>query len=160
MMDMSKPIELIKEEETGTTPDSMMSILNSLMTMDRELKSLIELVQKVSQSGAIDFLKAMLEKYRDVTSVVFSELSEPENSNFIRNILTLYTLLSRVDPDILRRFMENLAQSIQSSESNRNKPPLGLLGMGREIKDPDVSAGLRVLLSAAKGFTKKDENKR
>lgn len=157
---MAKSIELIKEEGADQKQDNIVGLMGDLMSMDRELKSMMELVKKVSQSGIIEVLKALMETYGDVASVVFNEMAEPENSNFIRNLLTIYTLLSRINPDMLRKFMENLADSIQNADTNRTKPPLGLFSLGRELKDEDVSAGIRVLLSAAKGFTKKDDKPR
>jgi uncharacterized protein YjgD (DUF1641 family) len=157
---MAKSIELIKEEETEQKQDNIVGLMGDLMSMDKELKSMMELVKKISQSGVIEVLKALIEKYGDVTSVVFNELAEPENSNFIRNLLTLYTLLSRINPELLRKFMENLADSIQNADTNKTKPPLGLFSLGRELRDEDISAGIRVLLSAAKGFTKKDDKPR
>ena len=53
--------------------------------------------------------------------------------------------------------MKNLAKALNGADSFRNEKPLGLMTIGREMKNPDVNAGIRVLLSAARGFTAKND---
>ncbi len=154
---MSKQIEKIAVESVSDKQDNMVGLLNDLMGMDRELSAVLSILKKVSESGILEGVAAMLERNGEVMSVLFNELTQKENSNFVRNILTIYTLLSRVEPERLGLFMKNLSRSLNSADSLKNEKPLGLLGIGREIKDPDVSAGIRVLLSAAKGFTAKHD---
>lgn len=154
---MAKQIEKIILEPLGEKQDNMVGLLNDLMSMDKELAAILSILKKVSESGLLEGITAMLERNGEVMSVIFNELSQKENSNFVRNLLTIYTLLSRVDPEKLGRFMKNLSRSINGVDSFSKGKPLGLMAIGREMKNPDVSAGLRVLLSAAKGFTTKDD---
>ena len=156
---MSKAIEKIEVESSQANQDSMVAILNDLMSMDREIGSVLAILRKVTESGILEALAALIERNQEVMSVIFGELSQKENSNFVRNILTVYTLLSRIDPEKLRKFMKNLAESINESDKFRGERPLGLLSIGREIKDPDISTGIRVLLNAARGFSTKDDAK-
>ena len=154
---MAKQIEKISLEPVSDKQDNMVGLLNDLMNMDKELAAILAILKKVSESGLLEAMAAMLERNGEVMSVVFNELSQKENSNFVRNLLTIYNLLSRVDPERLGRFMKNLSRSINAADSFSNEKPLGLMAIGREMKNPDVSAGLRVLLSAARGFTIKDD---
>lgn len=154
---MAKQIEKISLEPVSDKQDNMVGLLNDLMNMDKELAAILSILRKVSESGLLEAMTAMLERNGEVMSVVFNELSQKENSNFVRNLLTIYTLLSRVDPERLGRFMKNLSRSINAADSFSTEKPLGLMAIGREMKNPDVSAGLRVLLSAARGFTIKDD---
>lgn len=154
---MAKQIEKISMESATAGQDNIVGLLNELMAMDKELAAILSILRKVSDSGMLEALAAMLERNGEVMSVVFNELSQKENSNFVRNLLTIYTLLSRVDPDRLRKFMKNLAKALNGADSFRNEKPLGLMTIGREMKNPDVNAGIRVLLSAARGFTAKND---
>ncbi|BAB59386.1 TVG0257960 [Thermoplasma volcanium GSS1] len=102
-------------------------------------------------------IKAIMEHKADVVGVATEEIYKEKNQNFLRNILTIYTLLSSIDSERLRKFMENAAKSIESADKLKAEGSLSLLKIGSQLKDPDVSAGVRVLLSVAKGFTKDEE---
>lgn len=154
MAKMIDGIETVDEEEM----DSTSQIVDLLATHAGDIGSILELIAVARKSGIIDFLEALLERKGDATEVIVEEATKEQNMRFIRNILTIYTLLSRVNPDILRAFMENAAHSIEKSEEFRKEGSLGLLKINSQLKDPDVSAGLRVLISLAKGFTRREKD--
>ena len=57
--------------------------------------------------------------------------------------------------EIIQRIRKHITGNISITAADRLKAdgPLGLLKIGSQLKDPDVSAGVRVLLSVARGFT-------
>ena len=89
---MAKQIEKISLEPVSDKQDNMVGLLNDLMNMDKELAAILAILKKVSESGLLEAMAAMLERNGEVMSVVFNELSQKENSNFVRNLLTIYTL--------------------------------------------------------------------
>ncbi|MGC8515442.1 MAG: DUF1641 domain-containing protein [Thermoplasmata archaeon] len=118
-----------------------------------EIQSLLELISAFKESGILNLMKAVLSQKDDVMEVVTSDLLNPENTRFIQNALSIYTLLSNVDSEIMRRIAQTAADSIMNAGDFKKEPPLGLLRIGSLLKDPDVSAGIRVILSVISSIT-------
>jgi len=112
------------------------------------------LVKAMSDTGLISIITSIAENYQDVLATFTEELSDTRMSNFIRNLSAIYTLLSRIPPDIVRGFVNNSADEIISGAKSGDHKPLGLLAVNSLIKDPDVSSGLKILIGILKGFTK------
>ena len=151
---MSESISRVIEDEksTETSSDAM-----ELM-FGKYGKSMIELMQAVKalgDSGILSIASSLLENYQDALATITEELSDGRMENFIRNVSAVYTLLSRIQPEMVRSFMENAADEM--NRGNREYPgkPLGLLSLNSLIRDPDVSSGMRILVGTMKGFTKK-----
>ncbi len=155
---MAKMIEKIEENGNAETvsPEAVMEEMAGHM---EDISAVLDLVAAANRSGMISFLKSLVENYRGITDVVVEEATSQSNMRFIRNLLSIYTVLSRVDPERLRPFMENAARSVEDADRLKAEGPLGLLKIGSQLKDPDVSAGIRILLSMAKGFTEGRKNK-
>ena len=155
---MAKMIEEIEEDKKSgsVSPDELME---QIMNHASDISAVLDLIAAANRTGVIAFLKALVENHQDVTGVVVEEATSQSNMRFIRNLLSVYTVLSRIDPEKLRPFMENAADSIADADRLKADGPLGLLKIGSQLKDPDVSAGVRVLLSVAKGFTSGRKNK-
>lgn len=151
--------KMIEEIESGNPKDSEISagVLSLLAEHGEDLKAVLDLVSLARRSGLLDFLKALLERKEDATEVLVEEATKDPNMKFLRNLLSVYTLLSRIDPDRIRGFMENAADSVQSAGKFKGEGPMGILKINSQIKDPDVSAGLRVLFSLARGFTAREK---
>ena len=151
---MSESISRITEDEKSTeTLSDAMEFMSG-----KYGKSLIELMQAVkalSDSGILSIASSLLENYNDALSTITEELSDRRMENFIRNITALYTLLSRLSPEMVRSFMENAADEMNRGSGEYPGKPIGLFSLNSLIKDPDVSSGMRILIGTMKGFTKK-----
>jgi len=149
---MAKMIEEIEEDKKSGTasPDAVME---EIMNHASDISAVLDLIAAANRTGVIGFLRALVENHQDVTDVVVEEATSQSNMRFMRNLLSVYTMLSRIDPERLRPFMENAADSIAAADRLKADGPLGLLKIGSQLKDPDISAGVRVLLSVARGFT-------
>jgi len=151
---VSKLIEEYRENEEENA-DPMAEILNSVARNAEALNQIMQLLEAVSKSGLLDLIRALLERYNEALGIITEEASKERNVRAIRNLLSLYTFVSRANPEALTSFMANLADQINRADSLKKERPLGLFSLSGELKDPDVSAGIRILLNAAKGFTKK-----
>ena len=149
---MAKMIEEIEDDKkSGSVPTS--ELMEQIADHASDISAVLDLIEAANRTGVIAFLKALVENHQDVTEVIVEEATSQGNMRFVRNLLSVYTMLSRIDPERLRPFMENAADSIAAADRLKADGPLGLLKIGSQLKDPDVSAGVRVLLSVARGFT-------
>ena len=118
-----------------------------------DIQSLLDLISAFKESGILSMIKSMLTQKDDVLDVVSSDLLNAENARFIQNALSIYALLSRVDPEIMRHIVLTAADAMMNADAFKKEPPLGLLRINSMLKDPDISAGIRVMLSAIGAMT-------
>ena len=156
---MAKMIEEIESNVQAETTDESLDLAMLLTKHGEEIDSLLDLVKSARESGIFTFLKALFENKGDSMSEISSELVKLQNIRFVRNLMSIYTLLSNIDPDTVRKFMLNLANAVDKSPKMKNKGPMGLMALRSNMKDPDVTVGFRVLFEVAKGFTKPSDKK-
>ncbi|MCL5804386.1 MAG: DUF1641 domain-containing protein [Thermoplasmataceae archaeon] len=118
-----------------------------------EIQSLLDLISAFKKSGILSLMNAILSQKDDVLEVVSSDLLNAENTRFIQNALSIYTLLSRVDPEKISRMVLTAADAMMNADVFKKDRPLGLLRINSMLKDPDLSAGIRVILSAIGAMT-------
>ena len=156
---MAKMIEEIETNVQEESLDGTLDLATLLAKHGEEIDSFLDLVKSASESGIFTLLKALFENKGEAMTQISDEISKPQNTRFVRNLLTVYTLLSNIDPDTVRKFMLNLASAVDKSSSLKDEGPMGLMALNRNMKDPDVSVGFRVLFEVAKGFTKPSTKK-
>jgi uncharacterized protein YjgD (DUF1641 family) len=152
--EMSESISRVIEEKKSTvTSSDAMEFMSG--KYGRSMIELMQVVKALSDSGILSIASSLLENYQDALSTITEELSDGRMENFIRNVSAVYTLLSRLPPEMVSSFMENAADEM--TKGNREHPgkPMGLLSLNSLIKDPDVSSGMRILIGTMKGFTRK-----
>ena len=155
---MAKPITEIKHASQEEPADNLIlqaSRLNFGEYLD-SIEEFLKLLKSLKDSGLLSMISAFSEHYRDSTDVVVEQLANEKNYRVVRNILTLYTLLSNIDPDHLRSIAENAGKELTASRTSESiREPLGALQLLRLLKDPETSAGVRVMFSLLKAFAPK-----
>lgn len=153
--------KLIEEIEKMTVEDRKeeLDYLSLLAEHMDDIKSFLDLLRSANESGILTLLKALFDHKGDAMNEVSGELGKSKNVKFVRNLMSIYTLLSNIDPDVVRPFMLNLSKAVDRSEDLKDKGPMGLMAMRSQMMDPDVAVGFRVLFEVAKGFTRPQEKK-
>lgn len=157
MAKLIEEIEKMTEEEAKDSREQ--DIFKILSEHSQEIASLLDMVKAASDSGLFTILRAFMENKGESVSGITEELAKPKNVRFVRNLMSIYTLLSNIEPDIVRNFMLNLAGAVDKSSSLRDQGGMGLLALRSSMKDPDVAVGFRVLYEVAKGFTRSSNHK-
>ena len=157
MAKLIEKIEKMTEEEEKDANEQ--DIFKLLSEHSEELASLLDLLKTANDSGLFTLVRALLENKGESMSGITEELAKPKNVRFVRNLMSIYTLLSNIDPDIVRNFMLNLASAVDKSLDLRDQGGMGLLALRSSMKDPDVAVGFRVLYEVAKGFTRSGNKK-
>ncbi len=150
--------KLIEEIERMTDEDSAVNaeqdVFRMLAEHSDDIAAVLDLLKSASESGIFTLLKALFENKGDSMQEISDELAKPKNIRFVRNLMSIYALLSNIDPDVVRTFMLNLANAVDNSQKMKGQGPMGLMALRNNMKDPDVTVGFRVLFEVAKGFTR------
>lgn len=150
MAKLIEEIERMNEEDFKVNKEQ--DVFKILSEHAEEIGSLLDLLKSASDSGVFTLLRALFENKGDSMHDITEELAKPKNVRFVRNLMSIYTLLSNIDPDVVRNFMLNLANAVDIAPKLKDGS-MGLLALRNNMKDPDVTVGFRVLFEIAKGFT-------
>lgn len=156
---MAKIIEEIETNAQEEPFDEKLDLATLLSNHGEEIDAFLDLIKSAKDSGIFTLLKGLFENKGESMSEISGELTKPQNLRFVRNLMTIYTLLSNIDPETVRKFMLNLANAVDKSSNLKDKGSMGLMALRSNMKDPDVSVGFRVLFEVAKGFTRPSTRK-
>ena len=136
-------------EKTVQEPD----MAGMITRYSSDIEKLLEIVSVANRTGLLDLLESIMLQKDDVLQIATEEVNSARNNRFIRNSLSMYTLLSGLDPEIVRPMIENTAKSLSNMESLKSARQGGLSKIISDFRDPNVLAGMKVLLSIMKGIT-------
>lgn len=156
MAKLIEEIEKMTEDEYSSNQEQ--DVFKLLSEHTDELRTLFSLVKSASNSGICTLAKALMDNKGESMQDITEELAKPKNVNFIRNLMSIYSLLSNIEPDVVRGFMLNLADAVDKSPGMKGQGSMGLMALRSNMKDPDVAVGFRVLFEVAKGFTRNRNN--
>lgn len=124
------------------------------------IREMLELLDVLKESGLIPLVRGIVRNSDYILSEAADQLSSKKNANFVSNMLAIYSLFSSIDSSRLASFTESIAETLNNADSLRQQGSLGLLSLLNEMKDRDLSAGLRVVIAIIKGLTHEHGGKR
>ena len=136
-------------EKTVQEPD----MAGMITRYSSDIEKLLEIASVANRTGLLDLLESIMLHKDDVLQIATEEVNSARNNRFIQNSLSMYTLLSGLDPEIVRPMIENTAKILSNMESLKSAQQGGLSKIISDFRDPNVLAGMRVLLSIMKGIT-------
>jgi len=148
---MSKYIDTVNVEKTEDI-GRLLELTETLSEHTEQMKEMILLMDTLQKSGIITLLRAVLENLDAVLMTLSEELLRDSNARFIRNASSAYAFLSKIDPEKLDKITSTFANSLNSFGSVGDNSPVGILTLMQFLKDPDVSAGIRLIFQMLKGL--------
>ncbi len=124
--------------------------------LENTVNSIIRVTDALQTSGLLPMVTSLLEHYEDTMRIIVDQVSTEKTSQFINNLLTIYTLLSSIDQKRLLSIINSISETINSVDKFRSQESLGLLALLRLMKDPDVSAGLRAAFDLVGSLSRKE----
>ena len=119
------------------------------------LVSLAEAAAKLKESGLLDLLTTMAEKYEELLLYTSSDRRVYHALGLVEAMLTG---MKNVDPWKAKPAVEKLTECIMTALSpetiEKAEPVKGVLSLMRALKDPNVAKGLGILLSLAAALGK------
>lgn len=152
---MARPITEIRsrKEEDPVLSLASSEVVGEIMEKQEDLRELMKLMDTFMESGLMDLASGLLKNYQHTISLVTDQVTTDKNRNFILNLLTIYSTLSSIDHEKLSSLLGSIASSLNSADTMKSQGSIGVLSLLSEMKDRDLSAGIRVVMSILKGFT-------
>ncbi|EUJ24072.1 hypothetical protein PGRAN_05076 [Listeria grandensis FSL F6-0971] len=152
---MAEPISKIRRVEKTDDQikqDKMTAIKDQIATDDVAFMEVLELVKALHDSGALDMLNSALKAKEDIATTFLNEARKEPATNAINNLMMTSKLLTETKPEQTEKMLEGLANAqAKANESLKEDTTLGLFGLAKAMKDPDVNRALRYGLAFLKG---------
>lgn len=117
------------------------------------MKSVIRLLQELSDKGLLDFAVGLLEHGNDIVKATLDIAAKAAQSKSIQSLLAVVEDVGSLDAEALGKTFKGvsagLAKMTETTPSNR---PMGIFELLRMMKDPDVSAALQSGFAFLKGM--------
>jgi uncharacterized protein YjgD (DUF1641 family) len=142
---MSKPIKYIEDEEE-----------KEVQIIPEEYKesfdNLFKTIKNLNDSGFISLINAVSVNYKYIIDTFSDQFNSETTKKSLTNIMSVFDLISQIDPDMTVSFMSRLGESI----NNAGKPQAkGLIGLARMLNNKDVAGYISVFLKIIAGLPEK-----
>ncbi|MBC1563311.1 DUF1641 domain-containing protein [Listeria booriae] len=152
---MAEPISKIRrveKTEDDVKQEKMAAIKDQIVTEDAAFLEALELVKALHDSGALDMINSALKAKEDIATTFLNEARKEPATNAINNLMISGKLLTDTKPEQTEKLLEGLANAqAKANESLKDDTTLGLFGLAKAMKDPDVNRALRYGLAFLKG---------
>ncbi len=146
---MAKYIESVEKTEDLT---GLLELTELISARTEQMKELISLMDAIDKSGILTLLKAILQNPDALLKTVSEEMLRDSNVRFIKNASSVYALLSKLDPDRVDRIIGNVTASFDRLGTDSSETPIGILTVIQLMKDPDISAGIKLVFDLLKSI--------
>ncbi len=117
----------------------------------RALERLAEAAAKLQESGVLGMLTAMMEKGEEILEI---GMNDRRVHHALAALDAAMNPLEEVDPVTFKENIESLTEctlkALNSEDFVKRARSVGMLGLLKALKDPDIAAGLGVMLYLAK----------
>ena len=142
---MSKPIEFIENGEENDSPVIAEEFQEGF-------NNLLKTIKNLNDSGFLSLLNAISANYKYIIDTFSEQFNSDSTKKSLTNIMSVFDLLSKLDPDMMVNVMSRLGDSI----NNTGKPSAsGLIGLARMMHRSDVAEPISILLKILAGTSEK-----
>lgn len=155
---MAKAIKQIEK----TTPSSeelhdqdIAALLKQIAENRQAISTSLNILNELQQTGVLDTLNGLLKTRVKVASIAMEQVNQPSMHNIIRNGFNTIEFLGALDPEKLKVILNAVSKGLdETSERIGQNEPIGLWGMMKTIRDPDVNTALSSMLGFLNGMGK------
>ncbi|WP_239255069.1 DUF1641 domain-containing protein [Listeria ilorinensis] len=153
---MAEPISKIRE--TSPTPEeqqdqNLQELKNELAKEESGFKEMIEFVRLLNESGALEAVNSAVKAKEEIAKTFLNEWRKEPTTNAINNLMLTSQLLTETKPEQTAALIKKMKETAkQAKESAKEEEILGLFGLMKALKDPDVNRALRYGITFLKGM--------
>ncbi len=164
-MHMAKQISDI-EKQTLSEQEERAEALSKILDMTADnydgIMTLLEIIEELQETGVLDMLKGFLRTRDKVGALAVEQLNQPMMHRVIKNGTNAFQFLGGIDPAQLQTIMNGISQGMDNSavRMTSDDQTIGLWGMMKKMRDPDVSASMKTILGFMEGMGQEFNNKK
>jgi len=119
---MAKPLTL-QMPARDEHAELVEKLQNAPVTHAAAILDWYELLQQLHDSGVMSALRGAAGEGGQIVKAVSEGLNTPESIRAMRNLVVLAKLAGEIDPEILRRVLNNVPESLRNVNARQENPP-------------------------------------
>lgn len=156
---MAKAIQTVRwpEPDPAAEAAAQRARLHNVAAEEAQaLEKMMRLLGHLDDAGLLDIANALLAQGGQVMEIIVRQAEKPGTLGLLKSAIALTQGLSQADPQALRHLFAGLSAAGEAAgEASRGGRPSevgGIFGLWRAMRDPDVAAGLGVMMAMLRGI--------
>ncbi|WP_157935479.1 DUF1641 domain-containing protein [Kyrpidia spormannii] len=149
---MAEPIRMVKRSVGGGEQPAAPGWQEMAAKYAPALEETLELLAVLREKGILRTLRDVAASGEEVLEILVHQVNTQGGKRLLKNAVALGEVLASVDLQGAAETAKIVAEGLRQPAGAReweHRPP-GMMDLFRAIRDPDVAAGLLILLRAAK----------
>jgi uncharacterized protein YjgD (DUF1641 family) len=153
---MAQPISAVKKNmktEEQIQHEKLVELQAQLAAKDEALKKVLDIIDELHHTGALEAGKAMLEAKDKIASIALGQASREPVTNMINNLMGAAGVLTKMDPEVTAKLLDSVVEGVRQGEdfvASDNK--IGAFDLVKSLKDPDINRAIGFGLHFLKGM--------
>ncbi|MGZ4111299.1 MAG: DUF1641 domain-containing protein [Tumebacillaceae bacterium] len=132
---------------------SLGQLLQAITANKDALLLLLDIVKELHELGLLEAMQAMLKNRHDISLIGLAQLNKPGAARILKNGMNALQFLSSIDPAELEPLLKGVAGGVKyAAEADTSGQQMGLFGMVKTMRDPEVMASMQVLFHFLRGM--------
>jgi len=128
-------------------------IMDALVKNKDSLLMLMDVVNELHQSGLLEMADAFLKNRHQIGVIGLNQLNKSGAQRIIKNGMGAVQFLSKLDPEKMETMLGAVASGIdQATKTPESPSKMGVWGMAKTMRDPEVQTSLGVLMNFLRGM--------
>jgi uncharacterized protein YjgD (DUF1641 family) len=129
-----------------------LKMLLQAVTENRDaLLMLLDIVKELHELGLLEAVQAMLKNRHDISVIGITQLNKPGASRILKNGMNALAFLSSIEPAELEPLLKGMSNGVKYA-ADADKGQIGLFGMMKSMRDPEVATSLQVMFNFLRGM--------
>jgi uncharacterized protein YjgD (DUF1641 family) len=143
-----------EEQEQG-----MQEVMQALADSKDAVKLFLSILKEAHNAGLLELLSGLLKARHEVGYLAMKQLNQPNMHHTMKNAMGAMNLLGKIDPNQLETLLNGVARGLQrSSQPADEGQSVGIWGLAKTLRDPEINAAMHIALEFAKGFGEQIRN--
>ena len=160
---MATPITRIKKKQL--TPEELklqrlFELETQVAEQQQALKKVLEITGELDKAGILDAVNAMVKAREDLMDITVHQATREPVTTLINNLMNAAGALTAIDPATTAKLSASVQRGFQNAEAGQANPrKIGVFGLMKALRDPDINRSIRYGLHFLKGMGKELERK-
>ncbi|AQQ55131.1 DUF1641 domain-containing protein [Planococcus lenghuensis] len=155
---MAAPITRIAKREPTSEEQKQQKLaeLETLLTeQDEAINKILQLTGELNDAGILDAVNAMVKARDNITGIAVQQASRKPVTNLLNHLLNAAGALAAIDPAATAKLSQSVRRGLDEADRERQSDKkIGVFGMVKAVRDPDINRSIRFGVSFLKGMGK------
>lgn len=131
---------------------AIQQVLDAVSENHQVLITLLDIVKELQEIGVLDIVQGALKNRHDIGVIAVSQLNQPGMHRIMKNGMNALQFLGKLEPGKLQNILNAVDHGIVRLTDTKSEKPMGLMGMGRAMMEPNVTLALGSMINFLRGM--------